>query len=132
MLHSFRSATRARSERGGMILLHNQMLLVVFLLLFTPASQDPNNQQIADPRQFDEWGDMVFSEEKARLDNVAIHWKEQPQSIIYLIVYAGKKSCVGEATARGLRAKKYLIKHNVQSIEVARGKFFGNTRISAR
>ena len=39
---------------------------------------------------FDEWGDIDWSDEKARLDNVAIYWEKEPRNIIYLVVFAGK------------------------------------------
>jgi hypothetical protein len=63
--------------------------------------------------KFDEWGDLVFSDEKARLDNVAIQLKQQPTDIVYLMIYAGQTACVGEAKARGIRAKKHLMSRQI-------------------
>jgi hypothetical protein len=61
-------------------------------------------------RKFDEWHDLPFTDEKARLDNVAIQWHNEPSSIVYLVVYAGRVACVAEANARGTRAKNYLVR----------------------
>ena len=91
------------------------MFLIAFFLLFSHWSHEPSKPafEIADVFKFDEWHDLVFSDEKARLDNISIAWKDRSQNIIYLIIYAGKRACVGEAKARGIRAKNYLIKRNV-------------------
>jgi len=72
-----------------------------------------------DFRKFDEWGDLPFSNEKARLDNIAIQWHNEPSTIVYLIIFAGRTACVGEAKARGARAKNYLVgKRRVQARHV--------------
>jgi len=103
------SATFGRPVKMKLILFNALFLLVAH------SCQDPSQNpalKIADPK-FDEWHDLVFSDEKSRLDNISIVWREQPRSVIYLIVYAGKSACVGEAKARGIRAKNYLIKRYV-------------------
>src|SRR5262245_23170683 len=61
-------------------------------------------------RKFDEWHDIPFSDEKARLDNAALQLRRDRGYIIYLVIYAGKNACVGEAQARGMRAKNYLVR----------------------
>jgi hypothetical protein len=63
------------------------------------------------PIKFDEWEDIRFGDEKARLDNAFISLHQQPGNIMYLIIYAGERACVGEAKARGIRAKNYLVRH---------------------
>jgi hypothetical protein len=71
--------------------------------------------RIRDPRKFDEWGDIPFTDEKARLDNAAIQLRHDRGYIIYLVISAGKTACVGEARARGIRARNYLVrKRNVK------------------
>ena len=57
---------------------------------------------------FDSYGDISWEEEKAHLDNFAIALQRDPNLIGYIIVYAGKRACVGEAEDRARRAKKYL------------------------
>lgn len=69
--------------------------------------------------KFDEYSNLSFSDEKARLDNFAIHLqKDEPQFKGYIIVYAGPRARSGEAQARAKRAKDYLVK--VRRIDAAR------------
>ena len=65
--------------------------------------------------KFDEYGDLPFSDEKARLDNFAIQLASQQNSVGYLMVYAGKKAVVGEALLRANRARDYLL--NVRKLD---------------
>jgi hypothetical protein len=67
------------------------------------------------PTRFDEYGNIKFNDEKARLDNYAIQLQNDPQSTATIIVYG---SCEGEAQQRGDRAKDYLV--NTRGIEAGR------------
>jgi len=67
------------------------------------------------PRKFDEYGNIRFNDEKARLDNYAIQLQNEPGSTGTIIVYG---SCAGEAQQRGDRAKDYLV--NTRGIEAGR------------
>jgi hypothetical protein len=67
------------------------------------------------PTKFDEYGNIKFNDEKARLDNYAIQLQNQPGSTATIIVYG---SCAGEAQTRGDRAKDYLV--NTRGIEAGR------------
>ena len=64
-------------------------------------------------RRFDEYGNICWTDEKARLDNFAIQLEHEPQTDGYMIVYAGKFSCAGEAMYRAERAKKWLVKRGI-------------------
>jgi hypothetical protein len=66
-------------------------------------------------RKFDEYGNIRFNDEKARLDNYAIQLQNEPGSTGTIIVYG---SCVGEGQQRGDRAKDYLV--NTRGIEAGR------------
>jgi hypothetical protein len=66
-------------------------------------------------RKFDEYGNIRFNDEKARLDNYAIQLQNEPGSTGTIIVYG---SCAGEAQQRGDRAKDYLV--NTRGIEASR------------
>jgi hypothetical protein len=57
---------------------------------------------------FDEFGDISFNDEKARLDNFAISLVNYDGATGYIFVYAGKQSYESEAAERVLRAKNYL------------------------
>ena len=58
---------------------------------------------------FDSYGNISWDDEKAHLDNFAIALQQDPNLIGYIIVYAGRRACVGEARDRALRAKMYLV-----------------------
>ncbi|MEP6637518.1 MAG: hypothetical protein ABJB97_12395 [Acidobacteriota bacterium] len=67
------------------------------------------------PRKFDEYGNIKFNDEKARLDNYAIQLQNETGSQGYIIAYGG---CEGEGQARADRAKNYLV--NTRGIEAGR------------
>jgi len=65
--------------------------------------------------KFDEYGNIRFNDEKARLDNFAIQLQNQPGAQGYYIAYG---SCAGEAQQRADRAKDYLV--NNRGIDASR------------
>ena len=97
---------------------------IIFSICMLPIwhVQEPSNPQlprIGDPVKFDEWVDILFSDEKARLDNAALYLKKQmPRNVIYLVIYAGQTACAGEARARGIRAKKHLMSRRIPPAQV--------------
>jgi len=68
--------------------------------------------------KFDEYEDLAFSDEMARLDNFALQLQSQPRARGFVIVYAGKKALVAEAETRATRAKSYLVK--IRGVDPAR------------
>lgn len=63
--------------------------------------------QIVDIFRFDEYGNIRFSDEKARLDNFGIQLQQNEAAAVgYLIGYG---SCKGEGVTRANRARKYLV-----------------------
>jgi hypothetical protein len=68
-----------------------------------------------EPRRFDEYGNIRFNDEKARLDNFAIQLQNEPGSTATIIAYG---TCAGEGQTRGDRAKDYLV--NTRGIEAGR------------
>jgi hypothetical protein len=69
-------------------------------------------------RKFDEYFNLSFGDEKARLDNFAIQWQQEPETQGYIIAYAGRKTRDGEALIRADRSKNYLV--NERSINSGR------------
>jgi PKD-like domain len=69
----------------------------------------------AKPRLFDEYGNIRFNDEKARLDNYAIQLQNEPTAQGYIIAYG---SCDAEGQTRGNRAKDYLV--NTRGIDAGR------------
>jgi hypothetical protein len=66
-------------------------------------------------RKFDEYGNIRFNDEKARLDNYAIQLQNEPTATGYIIGYG---SCGTEGQARADRAKGYLV--NTRGIDAGR------------
>jgi len=57
-------------------------------------------------RKFDEYADLRFNDEKARLDNLAIQLQNEPGSQGYYVIFG---SCETEADQRSTRAVDYLV-----------------------
>ncbi|MEK6280950.1 MAG: hypothetical protein AABN95_11410 [Acidobacteriota bacterium] len=66
-------------------------------------------------RKFDEYGDIRFNDEKARLDSFAIQLQSDPSAQGYILAYG---NCAGAAQARADRAKDYLV--NTRGIDAGR------------
>jgi hypothetical protein len=62
------------------------------------------------PRKFDEFPNLAFDDQKARLDNLAIELANSQDSTGYVIVYSGRASRPGQAQRLGERAKGYLVR----------------------
>jgi hypothetical protein len=90
---------------------------LLIALLATPANAQNENIVMAD-RLFDQYGDIDDEHEMARLDYIAIQLQKEPGVVAHFIVYAGRRSCVGQAQARAHRAKDYLV--NVRGISFDR------------
>src|SRR6185369_14769389 len=67
------------------------------------------------PHKFDEYGNIRFNDEKARLDNFAVQLQNEPTSTGYIIGYG---SCDAEGMTRANRAKDYLV--NTRGIDAGR------------
>jgi len=67
------------------------------------------NQDLMPLLSFDQYANIPWPDETGRLDNFAIALQHDPNLIGYIIVYAGRRACIGEARAHGRRAKKYLL-----------------------
>jgi hypothetical protein len=78
------------------------------------SAQESRTGSILAPDKYDEWGDIPFATESARLDKIARQLKEWPLSVVYLAIHAGQTACKGEAEARGMRAKDYLTRAGIE------------------
>ncbi|HYE13056.1 MAG TPA: hypothetical protein VD968_01290 [Pyrinomonadaceae bacterium] len=75
-------------------------------------------REIRRARKIDEYGNIRFNDEKARLDNFAIELQNDPTSQGYLVCYGGRRGREGEAQRRCDRAKDYLV--NTRGIDAGR------------
>jgi hypothetical protein len=62
-------------------------------------------------RNFDEYGLINWGDEQARLDNFAIQIQNETDSIGYIFVFDGTDVCEGEAKARAIRARDYVVNY---------------------
>ncbi|HWS87444.1 MAG TPA: hypothetical protein VN282_10790 [Pyrinomonadaceae bacterium] len=73
------------------------------------ASCTSNLPPVREARKVDEYGNIRFNDEKARLDNYAIELQNDPTAQGYLVCYGGRTGRTGEAQRRCDRAKNYLV-----------------------
>ena len=81
----------------------------------TASCSTPVRPNAAPARKFDEYGNIRFNDEKARLDNFAIQLQNEPTAQGYIIGYG---SCDAEGQTRANRAKDYLV--NTRGIDAGR------------
>lgn len=67
---------------------------------------------------FDEYGNICWDNEQARLDNFSIQLHNDPNLTGEIIVYAGRISCRDEAKYRGNRARNHVLRRGVHSKRV--------------
>lgn len=88
---------------------------ILYLTLIVALANLAHAGSFADVFWLDRYGNISWEDEKARLDNFSIHLLENPNFVGYIFVNAGARSCKGEAQARAIRAKNYMMK--VRGIE---------------
>lgn len=91
---------------------------IITSVSYVPSKKDNNlrcpgfpveDGSLTDYQPFDEYGDLTFNDESARLDPFVI-MLDQLNLDGYIVTYAGKSACPGEAKTRAIRAKNYLVK----------------------
>ena len=86
-------------------------LLVLLVLIGLNFVAEPKSGRASFDRLFDQYSVIRWEDEKARLDNFAIQLMNDPKVIGYIFVNDGKEMCVGEAQARAMRAKRYVVEY---------------------
>ena len=86
-------------------------IICLMLMLTLSVVSCPILALPASDRFFDQYGNICWEDEKARLDNFAISLQSDPDLIGYIIVYDGNPSCREEAIARAIRARNYVVKY---------------------
>jgi len=98
------------------------MRLIVLLCFFFVAASllgnraNPSSTTLNSP--FDDYGNICWEDEKARLDSFAIQLQNQPTATGEIMVYASRISCNDEAKYRGNRARDWLKKRGVPSRQI--------------
>ena len=60
---------------------------------------------------FDQYGTPRWEDEKPRLDNFAIELQNDKSALGFFLVSDKTGGCPGEAQARAIRAKRYMVEH---------------------
>ncbi|HSE31241.1 MAG TPA: hypothetical protein VLA93_06660 [Pyrinomonadaceae bacterium] len=100
--------------------MRSSAILFVVLLgaSFLPLTKHAESSTVTPTTPFDEYGNICWEQEQARLDNFAIQLQHDQELIAYIVVYAGRISCREEATYRGNRARDYVVKRGLDSKRV--------------
>lgn len=88
------------------------LCLLLVLLPSLPALPLEGDPPTVD-QVFDSYHDLDWEDEKARLNNFAHTLLSNPDLVGYILVYAGRRACRGEAIARAERAKRYVVKRGI-------------------
>jgi hypothetical protein len=86
-------------------------LLVLLVPISLNVDAEPKSRRASFDRLFDQYSIIRWEDEKARLDNFAIQLINDPEVLGYIFVNDGKQMCRGEAQARAMRAKRYVVEH---------------------
>lgn len=92
-------------------------LTIISLLLLSGsagAQGSPFTTRPADANPgYVEYGNIRFRDERAMLDHYASMLRVDPDSVVYIFAFSGRVSCAGEAKARAVRARNYLLKKGI-------------------
>ena len=81
----------------------------VLLVLLGPPTGGSSSVKADEPWLSHYSGSISWEMEMAHLDNFSIQIMNEPSLIGYILVYSGEDSCRGEAQARALRMKNYMM-----------------------
>ena len=85
------------------------MTLLLSLIIPFGSRSSAGHRSFNSP--FAEYGRICWEAEKARLDSFAIELLNNRNATGHVIVYDGDRACRGEAIARAVRAKKYMVEY---------------------
>ena len=88
------------------------LIAILLLSLLTDPSILCDAESSTSPDSpFDQYGTISWEDEKARLDNFAIQLQNNKKCTGYILVFDKTNGCPGEATARGIRARRYTTEY---------------------
>jgi hypothetical protein len=83
----------------------------IFLLIGSALGLKAGVSTLNTRRAFDEYGRIAWEDEKARLDNFAIQLSQDSSYLGYISVFQAPDMCKGDAEARAIRAKRYIVEY---------------------
>ena len=81
-------------------------LLLSLAFSFSNRASEPTR---APDSPFDQYGAIGWEDEKARLDNFAVQLQNWSDGVGFILVVDSPGLCPGEAVARAIRAKRYVV-----------------------
>jgi hypothetical protein len=86
-------------------------LITLLVLPCLNLVAESNSTSASSDRLFDQYSVIRWEDERARLDNFAILLMDDPELVGYVFATDGQGVCRGEAQARAMRAKRYIVEH---------------------
>ena len=86
-------------------------MLAATFVLFVITGLTYTNPVPRPSSPFDQYGYIDWEDEKARLDNFAIQLTQEWKGVGAILVFDKPGGCPGEAKARAIRAKRYIVEH---------------------
>ena len=91
-----------------------RLVLTIISLLFVGGGvcaqqPSPTVRPVDAVSGYIEYGNIRFRDEKAMLDHYASRLRLDPDSVLYIFAFSGRRACKGEAKARAVRARNYLV-----------------------
>lgn len=87
------------------------MKLVLGAIILSSLLINTGSKAVNAQGHHDDYGAISWENEKARLDSYARQLQHKKHLIGYIFVFAANGGCPGEAQARAIRAKRYLVEH---------------------
>jgi hypothetical protein len=87
------------------------MKFILGTIILSSLLIDTGSKVVNGQHHLDNYGAIRWEDEKARLDNYSIQLHHEKALIGYIFVFAQNGGCPGEAQARAIRAKRYIVEH---------------------
>lgn len=82
---------------------------LIGLIGYAPANYPQDLPASATARKFDEFGDIVISDKKARMDNFVVQLQQEPEAKGYIIVYHSRRDRPGLSVRLLDQMRRYLL-----------------------
>ena len=82
-------------------------LTVLFFSVITVGSAAA--QTVNEARKFDDFGDLMYSDLMARLDNYAVQLMDEPEAKGFIVIYRTRRDLPGLSHSLAMRMKNYLV-----------------------
>ena len=102
-------SSRAETASRGSLLKLTIILAALGPTLFSGRPAFAQDKPQPSARKFDEFGDIMYSDLIARLDNLAVMLQNEPGTRGFIIVYRSRRDLPGLNNRLAIRAKQYMV-----------------------